>query len=283
MIKSVSHEAMKTRYVAAAVQMNSGEVKQANLQRAVRLVESAAKAGATLIALPEMFNCLGRFESVVQQAETIPGPTSDALSQLANRLNIYLLAGSICEVCPDTAKGFNTSLMFSPFGELIGKYRKIHLFDVDLPGRVTIQESDWIAPGDAVAMVETACGRLGMSICYDLRFPELYRQLADAGADVLFVPAAFTHATGRDHWEVLLRARAIENQAFVIAPNQHGSHPGDLTTYGHSLIIDPWGTVLADAGEQECVVTAEIDLQRLQEIRTQLPSLQHRCSTQVRF
>ena len=267
---------MKTHYVAAAVQMNSSLDKRANMQRAEALVREAAAQGASLVALPEMFNCLGPFADVVRQAESIPGPTSEALGRLAAELNINLLAGSICERGDQDNTSHNTSLLFSPDGEMVARYRKIHLFDVNLPGRVMVQESQWIAPGDEVVTAVTSLGRLGMSICYDLRFPELYRQFAEAAVDVLFVPAAFTKTTGRDHWEVLLRARAIENQAFVIAPNQCGRHTDDLVSYGHSMIIDAWGTVLARAAEEECVITAEIDLDEMRNVRAQLPALRHR-------
>jgi predicted amidohydrolase len=267
---------MSTEFLAAAVQLNSSEDKRACLRRAEHLVRQAADKGARLVALPEMFNCLGRFSRVVAAAETIPGPTTESLGKLARQLGITLLAGTICEQAGRSGKAYNTSLLFSPEGEILAKYRKIHLFDVDLPGRVTVRESRWIQPGDAPAAIATPLGKFGLSICYDLRFPELYRRLADQQVDILCVPSAFTKATGRDHWEVLLRARAIENQAYVIAPNQCGRHQPDLETYGNSMVVDPWGKVLARAETAEDVVLAPIDLPFLRDVRRQLPALDHR-------
>ncbi len=267
---------MSDRFIAAVVQLNSSEDKPANLARATELVERAAGQGATLVALPEMFNCLGRFATVVDNAEPIPGPSSEAMRGLAARLRITLLAGTICEQSSEPGRAFNTSLLFSPQGEELARYRKIHLFDADLPGRVAVTESNWILPGDRIVAADTPLGTAGLSICYDLRFPELYRGLADRDVRIIFVPSAFTWATGKDHWEILLRARAIENQAVVIAPNQCGRHGPELTTYGHSLIVDAWGAVLADAGDEECIICAEIDLARLAEVRAQLPALEHR-------
>lgn len=267
---------MSDRFIAAVVQLNSGEDKPTNLARATALVEQAAGQGATLVALPEMFNCLGRFPSVVDNAEPIPGPSSEAMRGLAARLGITLLAGSICEQSSEPGKAFNTSLLFSPQGEELARYRKIHLFDADLPGRVAVTESNWILPGDQIVAADTPLGTVGLSICYDLRFPELYRCMADRDVQIIFAPSAFTFATGKDHWEILLRARAIENQAIVIAPNQCGRHGPNLTTYGHSMIVDAWGTVLAEAGGREGIARAEIDLARLAEVRAQLPALEHR-------
>jgi len=264
-----------TGYLAAAVQLSSTEDKSANLRSVTRLVEQAAAQDARLIALPEMFNCLGRFDAIVAQAEAIPGPTSQTMSDLARRLGIFLLAGSIAESAP-SGKAYNTSLLFGPGGELLASYRKMHLADVDLPGQVTLKESRWILPGEDVVATPTACGTIGHATCFDLRFPELFRALLDAGTQVALVPSAFTLQTGRDHWDILLRARAIENQMFVIAPNQCGTHTPELATYGHSAIIDPWGTVLASLGDEEGIALAEIDLARVSEIRTRLPALQHR-------
>jgi len=265
-------------FLAAAVQMESGEDKAANLAAATRLIEQAAADGARLVALPELFNCFGRFETVVAQAEPIPGPTSDALGQIAARLHVVLSAGSIAERDEATGRTFNTSLLFDPQGRLLVRYRKIHRFDVELPGQVSVRESKWISAGENVAAAATSLGTVGVAICYDLRFPELFRRLASAGAEIIVIPSAFTHATGRDHWEVLLRARAIENQAYIVAPNQAGHRPPQPASHGHSAMIDPWGRVLAmaDDAQHETIVTAVIDLQRLAEIREQLPALAHR-------
>jgi predicted amidohydrolase len=272
----------QTPYLAAAVQMQSGEDKGRNLATAIRLVEQAAAAGARLVALPELFNCFGRYDVVAAQAETVPGPTSDAMAELAARLRITLLAGSIAERA-DTAEPnldaaiYNASLLFDPDGRLLAHYRKVHLFDVDLPGQVVVRESRWFGAGHSIAAVATPLGRLGIAICYDLRFPELFRRLSAAGAQVIILPSAFTLPTGRDHWEVLLRARAIENQTYVVAPNQSGRHSPQFTSYGHSAIVDPWGRMLASAPETgETIVTSTIDLEQLAAIRKQLPALEHR-------
>ncbi len=253
---------MGTIFRAAAVQMSSGEDQPHNLRRAFALVEQAAAVGAQLIALPEMFACLGRSAQMVASAEPIPGPTSDALCALVERLSITLVAGSYCEQSPDPQKCFNTSLLIGPAGAILAQYRKRHLFDFEMPGQVSCRESSWLLPGDALCATATDCGTIGQGICYDLRFPELFRELVDLGSDIFCVPSAFTLATGRDHWETLLRARAIENQCYVIAPNQYGQHAPGLTTYGRSMIVDPWGTVMATAIDGEGVIVAEIDLAR---------------------
>jgi deaminated glutathione amidase len=263
-------------YRAAAVQMSSGEDTAANLLSATQWIEQAAAAGAHLVVLPEMFVCLGRVEAMLASAEGIPGPTSDALCQLARRLRITLVAGSFAERSPRPDKVYNTSLLIGPDGAILARYRKMHLFDVDLPGQVSLDESSWITAGDQTAATSTPQGCIGQAICYDLRFPELFRQLADAGADVICVPAAFTLPTGRDHWEVLVRARAIENQAFVVAANQFGRHTPQLTSYGRSMIVDPWGTPLAIGADGVGLAMADIDLTRMAEIRRRLPALEHR-------
>ena len=267
---------MGEAYWAAAVQMTSGEDKERNLAAAERLIQEAAERGARLVALPELFNCLGRKEQVIRAAEPVPGPTSRRMSTLARRLRITLLAGSLCERADGRDRVFNTSLLFDDSGSLLARYRKIHLFDVDLPGRVSYQESSWMAPGRDVVSVETDHGRLGLSICYDLRFPELYRRLARQGCRILLVPSAFSLPTGRDHWEVLLRSRAIENQAYVIAPNQCGQHTPGFATCGRSAIIDPWGVPLSVAPDGEGVILARLDARRQENIRRELPALSHR-------
>jgi len=267
---------MVSRFRAAAVQISPGEDKTQNLRSAFALVEQAAAEGAQLVALPELFTCLGRPAAVLASAEDVPGPTSQALCDLARRLAITLVAGSFSERSPEPTKAFNTSLLIGPDGSVLAKYRKRHLFDLEIPGQVSCRESSWLLPGDKMCATTTACGRIGQAICYDLRFPELFRQLVDLGCDLFCVPSAFTLATGRDHWEVLLRARAIENQAYVIAPNQFGQHAPGLTTYGRSMIIDPWGTVLATAADGEGVIAADVDLGRVAAVRERLPALAHR-------
>jgi len=266
---------MNTTFLAAAIQMSSTADKKSNLDQAAHWIREAAKQGARLIVLPELFNCLASREEMITQAESIPGTTSKAASSWAKQWRITLVAGSMLERAGE-GKAFNTSLVFTPSGEQSSVYRKIHLFDVDLPDEVTFQESSFVTAGDRVEVVDTPCGQLGLSICYDLRFPELYRRLVDKGADILTVPSAFALATGRDHWNVLLRARAIENQAFVIAADQHGKHSDEIVTYGRSMIIDPWGIPLSTAADGQGIAIASIDRSRTQAIRKRLPALAHR-------
>ena len=267
---------MSRRYLAAVVQLQVRDDKQANLRTAERLVDEAADAGAQLIALPEMFNLYGRFEPIVAGAEAVPGPTSQRLAEWAVRNEVFLVGGSFAQREEQTGRALNTSLFISPTGELVGRYSKIHLFDIDLPGRVSSMESNWITPGSEVAVNDSSLGKIGQAICYDLRFPELFRKLSARGAEVIVVPSAFTHTTGRDHWEVLVRARAIENQCYVLAPNQCGEPATGMKTYGHSMIVDAWGQVLAQLGEEEGFVCADIDLDQLANVRAQLPALAHR-------
>ncbi|MBX9790279.1 MAG: carbon-nitrogen hydrolase family protein [Pirellulales bacterium] len=264
------------QFLAAAVQMNSGEDAQANLAAAVRAIEAAAARGARLVVLPEMFLCLGRASAIVAAGESIPGPATEQLAALAARHQLVLVAGSIPEKSNSPGKVFNTCVVFGTAGQLLATYRKLHLFDVTIPGAVDIRESSWYEPGSEVVAVDTPCGRLGLAICYDLRFPELFRRLADERVDLCALPSAFTLATGRDHWEVLLRARAIENQTHIIAANQWGKHGEGLVSYGHSLIVDPWGTVLAKAADGPGFALAAIDLARQREVRKNLPALKHR-------
>ncbi len=263
-------------YLAAAIQMTSGVHKAANLETASRLVELAARRGATLVVLPELFNCLGDLPEVSAQAEPIPGPTSEWLSQLAAEYKLTLVGGSMAEKSNQADKAYNTSLVFGPDGVMLSRYRKIHLFEIDLPGEVSVRETDIMLAGDEAIVTSTSAGLLGHATCYDLRFPELFRRLVDAGAEVFVIPSAFTLATGRDHWEVLLRARAIENQVFVVAPNQYGLHGPNLRSFGRSMIIDPWGVVLASTSDGVGVVTAEIDLDQVAGIRRRLPALRNR-------
>lgn len=262
-------------YLAAAVQMTAGANKPANRARAEALVERAVRRGAELVVLPELFDCLHEPETMVAQAEDADGLTARAMQALAARLRITLVAGSFTRRLAD-GRAANTSLVFGPEGDRLASYDKMHLFDVEIPGQVACRESAFIVPGEQIAVTDTPHGRLGQAICYDLRFPELFRAMSARGAEVLAVPAAFVLATGRDHWEVLLRARAIENQAFVVAANQIGQHTPKLRTYGRSMIVDPWGTVLAVAPDSEGLALAEIDLDRLRQIRHTLPALRHR-------
>jgi len=259
---------------AAAVQLNSTEDVAANLEQADRLTREAAALGAKLVLLPEKWSVLGTGEHLRDGAQPLGGPAISWARQIARELALDLVAGSISERRGERIA--NTSVHIGPDGEIRATYRKIHMFDVTVDG-VRYAESEHEDAGEQIVLSRTVEGvELGMTICYDVRFPELYRILALRGARVLLVPAAFTLATTRDHWETLLRARAIESQAFVIAANQIGSHPPGLRSGGRSMIIDPWGVVLAQAPDRPCAIAAELDLGRLAEIRRELPSLANR-------
>jgi len=262
--------------------MSSSEDKQRNLATAERLVRAAAADGSTLVVLPEKFNMIGTHAQLVAGAEPLDGPTIAWGRALAKELAIDLIAGSIAERRADREKLANTSVHIGPDGGVRAAYRKIHMFDVVVDGR-EYRESDAEEPGDEI--VTSAAGEvsLGLTVCYDLRFPELYRILAVRGARVLTVPSAFTAVTGAAHWDTLVRARAIENQAFVVAADQIGVHPGGNESYGGSQIVDPWGDVLARASDEECFVAADLDFGRQDEVRATLPSLANRMPTAYRW
>jgi deaminated glutathione amidase len=261
---------------AGAVQLNSTDDVERNLQTADRLVRDAAARGAQLVVLPEKWNMLASGEQMAAAAEPLDGPSLAWASEVAVELGIDLVAGSIVERVPGRTKSSNTSVHIGPDGEVRTSYRKLHMFDVEVDG-VLYAESDHEQAGREVVLSALTGGtKLGMSICYDLRFPELYRTLSSRGAQVISVPAAFTLATTRDHWEVLLRARAIENQCFVIAPNQVGAHPPGHRSGGRSMIVDPWGVVLAIAPDTEAAIVADLDLSLLADVRRRLPALTHR-------
>ncbi|HEY3959424.1 MAG TPA: carbon-nitrogen hydrolase family protein [Solirubrobacteraceae bacterium] len=285
----------------AAIQLNSTADRAANLAGADRLTRAAAADGAELIVLPEKWSGIGSEEDLRAGAEELGGawedPTGSAAGQggasgarggsaggpaiawarrIARELEIDLIAGSIAERVPGREKLANTSIHVDPSGAIKAVYRKVHMFDVEIDGK-TYRESDVEEPGEEIVVSQTAGGvELGLSICYDLRFPELFRILAVRGARVIALPAAFTLPTTRDHWETLVKARAIENQAFVIAANQIGPHPGGMRSGGRSMIVDPWGVVLAQAPDREGCIVAELDLERQLQIRTQLPVLANR-------
>jgi deaminated glutathione amidase len=265
------------KLVTAAVQMSAGPDKERNLALAERLIREAAAREATVVVLPEVFNWRGRRTGQEAAAEDINGPTLAAMAQLACELRLYLVAGSITERIPGQAKAYNTSVLIGPDGAVLAVYRKIHLFDVEISGRVSARESDAKMAGGEIVSAATDAATFGLSVCYDLRFPELYRALAARGATVVAIPSAFTHATGEAHWEVLVRARAIENQVFVIAPNQFGPNVHGFPDYGNSMIVDPWGRVLARAaGDGEEVIVAALDFDELHKVRREVPCLQHR-------
>ena len=263
------------KITAAAIQMSSTPRKAENVATAERLIRKAASAGAELVALPELWSCHGLEEVYGENAEPIPGPTTDFLGGLASELGMYVLGGSILECEPGLQRLFNTSTFFDPSGELVAVYRKIHLFDVKAPDREYV-ESKTVAPGREIVTAKAGVATLGLSVCYDLRFPELYRLLALRGAEVLAVPAAFTLATGKDHWELLLRARAVENQAYVVAPAQWGQKADGRWTYGRSMIVEPWGTVLATCPDRDGYALATLDLDYLDRFRTEFPALANR-------
>lgn len=262
--------------LAGAIQLNATEDTGRNLETADRLVRDAAARGAELVVLPEKWSVLGRAEAMSAAAEPLDGRCISWARSIARELGIELVAGSIVERVPGRAKSSNTSVHVGPDGELRSVYRKLHMFDVEVDG-VVYAESEHEQPGDEIVTSELIGGkRLGLSICYDLRFPDLYRVLAARGAEIITVPSAFTLATTRDHWEVLIRARAIENQCFVVAANQIGAHPPGRRSGGRSLIVDPWGLVLATAPDTETAIVANLDLNLLADVRRRLPSLANR-------
>lgn len=267
----------------AVVQLNSQEDVAHNLERARALVKRAKDEGAEIVALPENFAFMGEEKNKREIAESTDidagkaGPITAAIAEAARENGVWIVAGGMPEASDDPQRPFNTSLLVSPRGSVVARYRKIHLFDVDLPDGTKLLESGATKAGDEPIAVDVAENvKLGMTICYDLRFPELYRRLVDRGVRIVTVPAAFTLTTGKDHWHVLLRARAIENQIFVLAPAQHGRHPKNRMTYGKSVIIDPWGDVLAQSPEGEGVATATLSFESQDRVRKSLPCLQHR-------
>ena len=265
----------------AAIQMNSGPSVAANLELADRLLGEAADDGCTLSVLPENFALMPeRAEDKAKHAEEPgDGPIQAFLAATAAKHGIWVIAGSMPFVSPEIAaeRVYGACPVYNANGDVEAVYRKIHLFDVDLVDKQeSYRESNSMYPGDEVVTVDTPAGRVGLTICYDLRFPELFRQLVDAGSTLFTVPSAFTVTTGEAHWHTLLRARAIENLAYVIAPGQYGLHPDDRSTFGHSLICDPWGRILAEQAEGNCVVAADIDPDLPARLRSEFPALSNR-------
>ena len=267
----------------AAVQLNSTDDKERNVAVADRLVRDAAADGADLIVLPEKFNVLGKHDDYIAGAEPLDGPTISWARDTARELSVDLVAGSLVEKREGHDKLGNTSVHVGPDGEVKAVYRKIHMFDV-VVGGIEYRESASEEPGDEIVLSEARDGiPLGLTVCYDLRFPELFRILAIRGARVITLPAAFTKVTGRAHWEILVRARAIENQAFLVAADQIGTRPPDKESFGGSMIVDPWGEVLARAPDEECFIAANLDFARQDEVRDQLPSLANRVAGAYRW
>lgn len=263
----------------AAVQMSSQADLDANLAECGRLLGQAAAAGASLVVLPENFAYFGPETGKRELAERLgdeTAPIQSLLAESARTHGIVVIGGGMPERSDDPDRPHNTSIVIGPNGKILASYRKIHLFDVDLADGTRYRESASTTPGSSPVVVPIGGFGIGLSVCYDVRFPELYRALVDAGADVLTVPAAFTVHTGKDHWHVLVRARAIESQAWVVAAAQCGRHPGGKTTYGHSMVIDPWGTTVAEASDHAGVVVADVDRGYLNKVRESLPSLRHR-------
>lgn len=262
----------------AIVQVCSTDDLSLNLSRAARGVEEAAARGAKFVALPENFAFMRREGGAFPCAQGPGGEIIRALSEWSQQYGIWLLGGTFPEAIPNDARVYNTSVMFSPDGVETARYRKIHLFDVSLGPDASdrYRESTHFAPGEDLVVASTPFGGVGMSVCYDLRFPELYRGLTSRGARWIVVPSAFTRETGKDHWEVLLRARAIESQAFVLAPAQCGRHSPDRASHGRSLIIDPWGLVIAQAGDSPTVLVAECATDEVDRVRLAIPALSHR-------
>ncbi len=265
----------------AAVQMRSVGDLAANLTSCGALTAAAAAEGAQLVVLPECFSFLGRGDgdklAIAEVLDHRTGPVMTMLRDLATKHGVWMIGGGTPEVVPgDPKRTYNTAVVVDPSGNLVARYRKIHLFDVDIPGGATLRESDATAGGEDLVVVDIAGAPVGMSICYDVRFPELYRKLVkDMGAQILIVPAAFTAHTGAAHWHLLLRARAIEDQAWVVAPAQWGKHNDKRESFGHTLIVDPWGTVIRERGDGDGVVTATLDGATVDKRRTQMPCLQH--------
>lgn len=263
------------RFRVAAVQTVSGPDPQENMAAVAALVAEAAAAGATLVALPEYFGLISgdeRAKVAIREADG-EGPLQSFLSALAREHRIWLIGGTVPLACPDPGKVYNSCLAFDPTGSRVARYDKIHLFGFRRDAEA-YDEAETILPGERVVCFDAPCGRVGLSVCYDLRFPELYRAMAQP--DLIVVPAAFTHTTGRAHWEVLLRARAVENLCYVLAPAQGGRHPSGRRTYGDSMVVDPWGEILARRAEGPGVVLAELDPARLDDLRASLPALRHR-------
>jgi predicted amidohydrolase len=272
-----------TELRVAAVQLEAQDRLEENLERAFDLVRRAAAAGAELVLLPENFAFMGSESDKRAIAEVVTdapsesdGPIVAFLRKAAREANVHLIGGGMPERSDDAARPFNTSVVVEPGGRVVGRYRKIHLFDVEVGDGQLYRESASTSAGDAPSCVDVGGVRVGLSVCYDLRFPELYRALVDLGAQLLTVPAAFTLATGKDHWMALLRARAIESQCWVLAAGQWGTHPKGRRTYGKSCLIDPWGDVVAQASEGVGIVVGAVELARLESIRSTLPALSHR-------
>lgn len=261
----------------AVVQTNSNEDVQANLDVVSKLIEQAAQSQVKLVLLPENFGFLGVEENKLRVAEEAgSGLMQDTVASLAKKYGLHIVAGTIPIKSPSKSKVYASSMIYDDTGEMVCRYDKIHLFDVTVSEKEKYVESNATLAGSSPKLYQAPFGKIGLSVCYDVRFPELYRTYSNAGVDIICVPAAFTYNTGKVHWDILTRARAIENQAFVLAANQEGSHPQDRKTYGHSMIIDPWGEVIAMQKQQVGVIIADLDLDEMHKIRARFPALEHK-------
>ncbi|BAZ69169.1 MAG: carbon-nitrogen hydrolase family protein [Pelatocladus maniniholoensis HA4357-MV3] len=265
-------------YLAAAIQMTSVSDLEKNLAQAEELIDLAVRQGAELVGLPENFPYMGEEKDKLAQADAIAHQTEVFLKTMAQRYQITILGGGFPIPVEGTGKVYNTALLVDRNAQELLRYQKVHLFDVNVPDGNTYRESSTVMAGTELPSIysDELLGNIGVSVCYDVRFPELYRHMSSKGVDVIFVPAAFTAFTGKDHWQVLLQARAIENTSYIIAPAQTGLNYNRRQTHGHAMIIDPWGVILADAGEKPGVAIAEIKPSRLEQVRRQMPSLEHR-------
>jgi predicted amidohydrolase len=273
----MEHPVSGPQHVAiAAIQFNPRDDKVANIDKALSLIDQAVSSGARLVVLPEVWTYMGDPDRTLDIAEPIPGDLTNRLSERARRHGIYIHSGTFAERIEGDDRVRNTSVVFDPGGEIIATYRKIHMFDITIDGVATYQESATAAPGDEIVTFELDGVTIGLATCYDLRFPEIFRILALRGAEAIILPAAFTMVTGKDHWEVLIRARAIENQVYIVAAAQFGPNLPGKWCYGRSMIVDPWGTVLATAPDVESVITAVVDRNYLLAVRRQIPSLANR-------
>jgi predicted amidohydrolase len=269
---------MSQKTLAAVIQMNSGADRARNLAVAEQLMQQAVQRGAQLLSLPETFSFFGSTEEEkrTHREDPVTGPTVQFLEHFARKHRVWIVGGSICLANGDGDKVTNSSLLFDDTGSVRARYDKIHLFDAVLGNREPYRESNVVHPGTEPVVADTPFGRIGLTICYDLRFPELYRKLSSMGAVIFAIPSSFTRTTGKDHWELLVRTRAVENFAFVLAPGQWGNHPGGRRTYGHSLIVEPWGSISAQCPEGEGISMAELDLGRVERCRSMIPCLDHR-------
>lgn len=263
------------KFLMAVLQIDSQSNKKLNLEKVDTFIDEAASHGAQFIAMPENIHYCGPKDGVFANAETIPGPMSNFFASKAKQHGIWLHCGSIGEIIQNESKLYNTTLLYNPQGKLAARYEKIHMYDVDIKDGPSTRESDTKKPGERIVVCNTDFCKVGLSICYDMRFPEIYRIMALMGAKLIFVPANYTMFTGKDHWECILKTRAIENQCYIVAPAQIGKKPA-FQAYGRSMVINPWGITTACAEDRETIIYAEIDPDYVEQIRNQLPSLKNR-------